>query len=112
MCLPNRRPQTPKPNFKIPQTGRLRKSLDGVNAETKRDQPTTSSGSKPFDKPFDFCGSPLNHYWKQRAPKPFLRFEPQNNTQKLRNILFNSQTEKYTKIRILILMGRLMLQAF
>jgi hypothetical protein len=28
---------------------------------------------------------------------------------KLRNILFNSQTKKYTKIGILILMGRLML---
>jgi hypothetical protein len=48
---------------------------------------------------------PLNHYWKPRTPKPFLRFEPQNNTQpghnkqihKLRNILFNSQTKKYTK---------------
>jgi hypothetical protein len=49
------------------------------------------------------------------TPKPFLRFEPQNNTQtvhnkqihKLRNILFHSQTKIYTKIGILILMGRL-----
>jgi hypothetical protein len=68
---------------------------------------------------FDFCGPPLNHYWKPRTPKPFLRFEPQNNTQtmhnkqihKLRNMLFNSQTKKYTKFAILISieMGRLML---
>jgi hypothetical protein len=59
--------------------------------------------------------TPLNHYWKPRTPKPFLRFEPQKNTQRVHNkqihkswnILFNSQTKKYTKNRILISMGRL-----
>jgi hypothetical protein len=55
---------------------------------------------------FWLCGPPLNLYWKPRTPKPFLRFEHENSTQKihkLRNILFNSQTKKYTKIGILIL---------
>jgi hypothetical protein len=57
------------------------------------------SGSKPID----FCGPLLNHYWKPRTPKPFLRFEPQNNTQKIHK---QYTTNKYTNYEIFYLIHR------
>lgn len=40
---------------------------------------------------------PLNHYWKPQTPKSFLRFEPQNTTQKISK---QYTTNKYTSHKI------------
>jgi hypothetical protein len=53
--------------------------------------------------PFAFCGPPLNHYWKPRTPKPFLRFEPQNNTQKIHK---QYSKNKYANYKIFCLIHK------
>jgi hypothetical protein len=44
---------------------------------------------------FDFCGPPLNHYWKPWTPKPFLWFELQNSTQKIHKQYVTNKCTNY-----------------